>query len=332
MADLGIWQFSDVSHSGTNPFQSAVSGNPSAVGSTITLDPAASMKVATVTDNDTNFNNTDVSQQTLAANITLDGTQYEAGDEVSPEYSYIIRPAGSSDPADNITFYVVVSDGDQVGFITDAPLTPGQTYDIIATDTNSPSVPYTNLFVCFARGTGIRTARGALPVEQITPGTLIQTADNGLRPVCWVAKRRAPGTGTGAPVVVQPGVLGNARRLVVSQQHRLLVTAVNRHGQRLERLVAAKALVGQPGVALDPCAQVEYIHLLFDRHELLFAEGAPAESLLPGPMALAALGARARRHLTAALPELVRHPATEDNAARTILRPGQWRRAACRLA
>jgi hypothetical protein len=72
------------------------------------------------------------------------------------------------------------------------------------------------------------------------------------------------------------GALGRGlprRDLRVSRQHRLWLDG---------RLIAAARLIGRPGIARDDrCAPLTYPHLLSDSHEILFAEGAPAESLLP---------------------------------------------------
>jgi hypothetical protein len=65
------------------------------------------------------------------------------------------------------------------------------------------------------------------------------------------------------------------RDLRVSRQHRLWLDG---------RLIAAASLVGRPGIARDDrCVPLTYRHLLCDSHEFLFAEGAPAESLLRAP-------------------------------------------------
>jgi hypothetical protein len=45
-----------------------------------------------------------------------------------------------------------------------------------------------------------------------------------------------------------------------------------------------------PGFDIDEnTREVEYFHILFDRHEIIFAEGAPTESLYTGPEALKSL-------------------------------------------
>ena len=63
------------------------------------------------------------------------------------------------------------------------------------------------------------------------------------------------------------------RDLLVSLQHCILVRSITakRMFDRPEVLIAAKKLVGLPGIGTDTRARfVTYWHLLFDRHEVIF--------------------------------------------------------------
>lgn len=160
-----------------------------------------------------------------------------------------------------------------------------------------PEVP------CFAAGTMILTERGPRPVEAIRPGQRVMTRDNGLQPVLWSGGRVVAGRDRFAPVRVRAGVMGNARDLFLSPQHRLLLTGwqVQLAVAETEVMAAARHLVGLPGVARAPCDRVAYIHLLLPRHEVLVAEGIGAESLWLGGRAVAGFGAAARATLRATL-------------------------------
>jgi len=154
--------------------------------------------------------------------------------------------------------------------------------------------------VCFARGTRISTADGPCPVEMLRPGQQVLTADGGRAMLRMVASRAVSADQIRRnpklrPVLIRAGALGAGlpqRDLRVSRQHRLLVCS--RIAQRMfgqeQVLVAAHQLTSLPGIRIDEtAAEAEYFHLIFDRHQVVFAEGAPAESLLMGPEALKTL-------------------------------------------
>lgn len=154
--------------------------------------------------------------------------------------------------------------------------------------------------VCFVLGTLIETLMGPVPVEHLKVDDLVMTADSGSQPIRWiesneVSVERTEEKPSLRPVCVKAGALGHGlprRDLYVSQQHRLMVSgaAVELLFGEPEVLVAAKALCGWPGIDIV-CADesVEYFHILLDHHEILEAEGAPAESLYLGDEALFAL-------------------------------------------
>ena len=141
----------------------------------------------------------------------------------------------------------------------------------------------TSVLACFARGTRLETDRGAIPVEEIEEESLVRTLDNGLQPVRRVLSKRVEGLGTLAPVVFRAGVLDNARDLVVSPHHRVLMSGWQAElvAGCPEALVMAKDVVNGKTVLRLPMAEVEYFHLLFDRHEIIFAEGTATESYHP---------------------------------------------------
>lgn len=142
---------------------------------------------------------------------------------------------------------------------------------------------------CFTPGTLIRVPGGEVAIETLAPGDLVITLDHGPQPLRWIGRSTVPGEGDFAPVRFAPGAFGNRRALLVSPQHRMLVTGWQ--AELLfgtpEILVAALHLLGHKGVTRVPTAEVEYIHLLFDEHEVIFAEGAATESFHPGSILLA---------------------------------------------
>jgi hypothetical protein len=118
---------------------------------------------------------------------------------------------------------------------------------------------------CFTAGTPIATPTGLEAVERVRAGDLVLTRDDGPQPVRWVSMRRLGPADLAderlRPIEVGAGVLGNDGPLLVSRQHGLLV----RTGGE-ERLVRS----------------VTYVHLMFDRHQVILGGGARSESFYPG--------------------------------------------------
>ncbi|CUH84454.1 hypothetical protein TM5383_01664 [Thalassovita mediterranea] len=160
---------------------------------------------------------------------------------------------------------------------------------------------------CFVAGTRVDTARGPLPVEQLVAGDLVLTRDHGYQPVRWAGSCHTAVTPENAPIEVAPNALGEHGRLLISPQHRLLIREerVSMLFEANEVLVAAKHLVD--GKTVCRCLQnpeVTYVHLLFDRHEVLHTNGIWSESYLPGPEAAAGFDRGAQAEILALFPQL----------------------------
>lgn len=183
--------------------------------------------------------------------------------------------------------------------------------------------------VCFAAGSLIEGDAGRMAaVETLRPGDLVRTVDHGLQRLRWVGLRRLRPAELAAnpklrPIRIRAGTFGDGapfRDLVVSPQHRILIRSkvAERMFGSHEVLMSARLLLAVDGVELaEDLRSVTYCHLLFDRHEVVFANGLRAESLLAGPMALKALGAEAREELFALFPDLAKADQTPD-AARAL--------------
>ena len=195
---------------------------------------------------------------------------------------------------------------------------------------------------CFAAGTMIETADGPRAVETLVEGDLVRTLDHGLQPVRWVGARRLSAAELAAaeklrPIRIRAGALGPGTPradLLVSPQHRVLVRS--RIAQRMfgtdEVLVAARQLCQLAGIDIaEDLAAVDYVHILFDRHEVVISNGAATESLYTGPEALKSVGPAARAEILALFPEL----ATRDYAppaGRTLASGRMARKLAVRHA
>ena len=133
---------------------------------------------------------------------------------------------------------------------------------------------------CFYPGTMLATPDGEIAVEAITAGTLLLTAAGDARPVCWLGRStvstRFADPLRALPIRMAAGALGAglpARDLLVSPCHAMYIEGV---------LIQAGALVN--GVSITREADVPevftYYHVELATHELLLAEGAPAESFV----------------------------------------------------
>jgi hypothetical protein len=176
--------------------------------------------------------------------------------------------------------------------------------------------------ICFTAGTMILTPRGEIAVENLTRGDLVVTRDHGVQPLRWIGRKRVAAAGVLAPIRIAVGVLGNVRPLTVSPQHRMLLTgpAVDLLFGEDEVLVAAKHLLHLPGVSRVEGGQADYVHLLFDGHEIVTADGAASESLHPGEGALGTLDPAALAEVIALFPMLESATSRRGTTCRRVLR------------
>ena len=172
----------------------------------------------------------------------------------------------------------VIGDGDTevFNFTYEVQSSTGQT-DVGFVTVNS--VP------CFVAGTLIRTPEGEVPVDMLRPGDLVMTQDDGAQPLRWIGHRRIAAIGDFAPIQIAANTFGRHRALLLSPLHRVLIRdslAELLFGER-EVLIAARDLVNDRSVRRIEGGMVDYVHILFDRHQVVFSEGLATESFLPGP-------------------------------------------------
>jgi len=180
------------------------------------------------------------------------------------------------------------------------------------TDTDTINI---TILICVARGTLIDTPQGPVPVEALTPGDLVTTLDGPPQPLRWIGARRVDAAELARdpslrPIRIGAGALGPgvpARDLVVSPQHRVYLQDWRAElffgtGQVL---VPAKSLVNDSRISVDRAAEeVEYFHVLFDTHQIMFTEGAATESFHPGTYSVSALDRATRNELDRLFPGL----------------------------
>ncbi|MEH7829368.1 choice-of-anchor L domain-containing protein [Gemmobacter denitrificans] len=226
---------------------------------------------------------THINGQPVVAGSTI---TLPTGEEITLNADGTLTFESDSAPKENLLTYTVEDEygNTDVGYITVETLVP-----------------------CFVAGTPIRTALGDLPVEQIRPGMQVLTQDHGLQTVRWSGQRRVPAQGRLAPVRIAAHTFGDHGTISVSAQHRILVAGARAEllfGQA-EVLVPAHALCDGRKIRRRPDGgMVTYVHLLFDRHEIIFAAGLPTESFHPGATVLSKMEAESRREILMLFPEL----------------------------
>lgn len=162
------------------------------------------------------------------------------------------------------------------------------------------------VIICFARGAMIKTDRGEVAVEHLEAGDRVVTRDHDLQPVRWIGSRRVEGRGRFAPIRIKAGALSNDSDLCVSPQHRMLLDGWKAEllfGET-EVLAAATHLVNDHSILREECDEVEYFHILFDQHEIIYANGAPSESFMPGAQGMDSLAKAARDEILTLFPNL----------------------------
>lgn len=188
--------------------------------------------------------------------------------------------------------------------------------------------------ICFAQGTFLRSPFGSKPIEAFRPGDLLQTKDNGVKPVLWSGKREMSGARLHVmphlrPIRFHAGALGQGRpdqELLVSPHHRMLVTgpvARDLFGSD-EILVSAKDLVDGKDVQLAYALRsVTYHHLLLEEHQIVFANGLASESFHPAMADFASLTAHDQQNLLYLLPKVAQRPDLYGQHARRSLNPAE---------
>ena len=195
-----------------------------------------------------------------AAQINLTGITYAAGD--APQY------------ADG-----TLTIDDSSGTLAVLHFDPAGTYNFALEPGVGNTVALTDL-ACFAQGTMIATRRGDVPVERVQVGETVITADGGELPVVWVgyrhvACRHHPLPQLVWPVRVQAHAFGKgrpSRDVFLSPDHAVFIADV---------LIPIKHLINGTSIAQVTVEQITYYHVELPQHNVLLAEGLPAESLLP---------------------------------------------------
>jgi hypothetical protein len=243
-----------------------------------------------------------------------------AGNNISLKARYtLIAPDG-----DSVELMVLAEDTTNKLYIL--PLSPIGTksdYSLVKIDASPAEVQLADLLcVSFARGTMITLGDGSQhPIEDLKPSVRVLTRDHGPQPLRWIGQATLRAVGSFAPVVITKGTLGNAGDLIVSQHHRMFLYQRNRKAglPQAELLVQARHLADGEAVFVREGGFVDYFSLVFDSHEIIYAEGIPAESLLVSEATVSRLPPELADEVKQRFPGLSQHQHFGTEAGRRVL-------------
>ena len=130
---------------------------------------------------------------------------------------------------------------------------------------------------CFLAGTRIATPRGEVPVEQLVAGDTLSTNSGAAQPIVWIGTGRVLATrgrrNAATPVIVRKGAIADNvpyRDLRMTKGHSLFIDGA---------LIPVEYLINHRTILFDDHAQeVSIYHIELAGHDVLIADGAPAES------------------------------------------------------
>jgi Hint domain len=135
---------------------------------------------------------------------------------------------------------------------------------------------------CFLRGTRILTPKGEVKVEDLTVGDLVTTIDGTAKAIQWIGSWTLPNTaaerwpGEMLPIKVSRSALDQSiphTDLFLSPFHSVYIDGLL---VPVRNLVNGRSIVHCGALASDT---IEYFHVELIRHDVIFSEGAPTETL-----------------------------------------------------
>jgi hypothetical protein len=138
---------------------------------------------------------------------------------------------------------------------------------------------------CFLKGTKIETAKGERGIEDLAIGDLLPTMFGGLRPIQWIGRYpikksdpSKPWVRDALPVRIAASALApNVPHadLYVTGGHSLMIDGL---------LVPAGCLINGETITrhegANECDELEFFHIKLESHDVIYAEGAPVDTLL----------------------------------------------------
>lgn len=217
------------------------------------------------------------------------------------------------------------------GIFSEDPDNPGSGEQVVTTEHTI------SLVICFVEGTLILTPQGPVPVQDLLRGDRVVTRDHGAQAIRWIgASRVTPGRMSIRPdlrpVMIREDALAPGqpdRDMRVSRQHRVLIRdwrAEMMFGSSEGVLVPATTLCNDTTIFEEqPDQPVTYIHMLFDDHEIVYADGIETESFHPAHRTVSALNEAQQREVFELFPELEQESRFAFDTARHHVRGREGR-------
>ncbi len=243
----------------------------------------------------------------------------QPGHEIRLEARYtLMAPDG-----DKVELLILLLGGVDRYVLPLSPIGPQVEYTLLSVEPAPGGLMLADLLcLSFARGTMITMHNGKQrAIENLKAGDRLLTRDHGKQCVRWIGHARLRAVGAFAPVVIPAGTLGNAGDLILSQHHRVFLY----QRQKLtdlstsELLVQARHFVDGEQVYLREGGYVDYFSLVFDHHEIIYAEGVPSESLMVNDATVSRLPPEIAAEVRAQFPGLTQTPHFGTEAGRQFL-------------
>ena len=206
------------------------------------------------------------------------------------------------------------------------PGNPGSGEQVVTTEHTLP------LVICFTPGTRILTPNGQVAIEDLEIGDRVITRDHGIQCICWIGATKLSAGYVAAmpslrPILIRKGALGEnqpEQDMRLSRQHRVLVRdwrAEVMFGVEGGVLVPAFSLCNDKTVIEEkPTEDVVYIHMAFDDHEVIYADGIEAESFHPAERTVSHMNNAQKTELFTLFPELQQGDGFAFDSARRQVR------------
>ena len=285
-------------------------GGTDSATATVTITPVNDAPVGILDTSTINVPGGTTTVDVLPNDSDVDGDDLTVLDATSADGTVVVNSDGTLtfDPASGFTGTATV------------------TYTISDGEGGTDTATLEVTVICFARGTMITMADGSTKaVEDIATGAMVKTMDHGAQELRWIGSRTVAATGHLAPIMIKEGAMGNDADLRVSPQHRMLVEGWKAEllfGEE-QVLASAKHLVNGDNIYVDEGGEVEYFHMLFDAHEIVYANGAPSESFHPGELGMGSMAEESREEILDLFPELRSDNTAYGPSARTSLKAGE---------